>query len=108
MRAASEPSSTTLSREPIRYLIVPAAIYLSLQAGAPGERGWGIPMATGIAFAVGCMALFIAGLALNGVLLKHAKIGVMVGSLLSAIAGLAILFWLGRHSPSGETTAERS
>jgi Na+/H+ antiporter NhaA len=57
---------------------------------------------------VGFMALLIAGLALNGVLLKHAKIGVMVGSLLSAIAGLAILFWLGRHSPSGETTSERS
>ncbi len=38
-------------------MIVPAAIYLSLQAGAPGERGWGIPMATDIAFVVGCMAL---------------------------------------------------
>jgi NhaA family Na+:H+ antiporter len=38
-------------------MIAPAAIYLSLQAGHPGERGWGIPMATDIAFVVGCMAI---------------------------------------------------
>jgi NhaA family Na+:H+ antiporter len=38
-------------------MIVPAGIYLSLQHGQPGERGWGIPMATDIAFVVGCMAL---------------------------------------------------
>ncbi len=38
-------------------MIVPAAIYLSLQAGQPAERGWGIPMATDIAFVVGCMAV---------------------------------------------------
>jgi len=38
-------------------MIVPAAIYLFLQWGEPGQRGWGIPMATDIAFVVGCMAL---------------------------------------------------
>jgi NhaA family Na+:H+ antiporter len=38
-------------------MIVPAAIYLALQAGEPGEHGWGIPMATDIAFVVGCLAL---------------------------------------------------
>ena len=38
-------------------MIVPAATYLLLQHGAPGERGWGIPMATDIAFVVGCLAL---------------------------------------------------
>ena len=38
-------------------MIVPAAIYLVFQAGEPGARGWGIPMATDIAFVVGCMAL---------------------------------------------------
>jgi len=38
-------------------MVVPAAIYLSLQAGQPAERGWGIPMATDIAFVVGCMAV---------------------------------------------------
>lgn len=38
-------------------MIAPAGIYLALQHGQPGERGWGIPMATDIAFVVGCMAL---------------------------------------------------
>ena len=38
-------------------MIVPAATYLLLQHGAPGERGWGIPMATDIAFVVGCLAV---------------------------------------------------
>jgi NhaA family Na+:H+ antiporter len=38
-------------------MVVPAAIYLWLQLGRAGERGWGIPMATDIAFVVGCMAL---------------------------------------------------
>ena len=38
-------------------MVVPAAIYLALQLGEPGERGWGIPMATDIAFVVGCMAV---------------------------------------------------
>lgn len=38
-------------------MIVPAGIYLALQGGEPGQRGWGIPMATDIAFVVGCMAV---------------------------------------------------
>ena len=38
-------------------MVVPAAVYLVLQAGTPTARGWGIPMATDIAFVVGCMAL---------------------------------------------------
>jgi NhaA family Na+:H+ antiporter len=38
-------------------MLVPAAIYLALRAGTPSQRGWGIPMATDIAFVVGCMAV---------------------------------------------------
>ena len=40
-------------------MIFPAAIYLmfTLDAGAEAIRGWGIPMATDIAFAVGVLAL---------------------------------------------------
>jgi NhaA family Na+:H+ antiporter len=38
-------------------MVVPAGVYLALTAGTPGARGWGVPMATDIAFVVGCMAL---------------------------------------------------
>jgi len=38
-------------------MVVPAGIYLALQAGEPSARGWGIPMATDIAFVVGILAL---------------------------------------------------
>ncbi len=38
-------------------MVVPAGIYLALQAGEPGQDGWGIPMATDIAFVVGCLAV---------------------------------------------------
>ena len=38
-------------------MVVPAALYLMINAGAAGSRGWGVPMATDIAFAVGVLAL---------------------------------------------------
>ena len=39
-------------------MIVPALLYWVCISGGEGQRGWGIPMATDIAFVVGCMALF--------------------------------------------------
>jgi NhaA family Na+:H+ antiporter len=38
-------------------MIAPACVYLLLEWGTPGERGWGIPMATDIAFVVGFLSL---------------------------------------------------
>lgn len=38
-------------------MVVPAGVYLLLQPEGSASRGWGIPMATDIAFVVGCLAL---------------------------------------------------
>ncbi len=38
-------------------MVVPAGLYLYFNFGHPGESGWGIPMATDIAFALGILAL---------------------------------------------------
>ena len=38
-------------------MVVPAALYAAVNAGAPGAGGWGVPIATDIAFALGVIAL---------------------------------------------------
>lgn len=38
-------------------MLVPAGIYAAFHAGEPTIRGWGVPMATDIAFALGVLAL---------------------------------------------------
>jgi len=38
-------------------MVIPAGVYLLMQGGGAAARGWGIPMATDIAFVVGCLAV---------------------------------------------------
>jgi NhaA family Na+:H+ antiporter len=38
-------------------MVVPAALFLAFNVGGAGQPGWGIPMATDIAFAIGCLTL---------------------------------------------------
>jgi NhaA family Na+:H+ antiporter len=38
-------------------MLFPAAIYLLFNAGTPAEKGWGIPMATDIAFTLGILTM---------------------------------------------------
>jgi NhaA family Na+:H+ antiporter len=52
LRAASLPIMAAVGG-----MIVPALIYMSINSGHAGFSGWGIPMATDIAFAVGILAL---------------------------------------------------
>ncbi len=51
-RAAALPIAAALGG-----MVVPAALYLAITAGGDDASGWGIPMATDIAFALGIVAL---------------------------------------------------
>jgi NhaA family Na+:H+ antiporter len=39
-------------------MLIPAGFYFAMNTGGPAAQGWGIPMATDIAFAIGILALF--------------------------------------------------
>ena len=52
-RKAALPAAAALGG-----MVVPAGVYLLLNPGGAATRGWGVPMATDIAFVVGVMALF--------------------------------------------------
>ena len=50
-RAAALPFAAALGG-----MLVPAGIYLAITAGSPAATGWGIPMATDVAFALAVLA----------------------------------------------------
>jgi NhaA family Na+:H+ antiporter len=70
-------------------VLVPIAIYLAVTAGSGTERGWPIPTATDIAFALGVLAVFGRGLprAVRSFLLALAILDDIV-----AIGFIAVLF----------------
>jgi NhaA family Na+:H+ antiporter len=78
-------------------------------ARLPERVTWSVLTAGGILAGIGfTMALFIAGLALEGGLLNAAKVGTLSASTLCAVTGVLLLFWrLPQPAPSERSIVQR-
>lgn len=70
-------------------MVVPAAIYVLFNAGGDGARGWGVPMATDIAFSIGLLALLGSRTPVG---LKVFLLALAIVDDLGAIAVIAIFY----------------
>lgn len=80
--------------------------WLAVRAGAAAKpRGLTWPLIAGGALLTGIgftMALFIAGLAFTAAQFDVARVGILLASIISALAGLGTLFWLTSSTGSGD------
>ena len=91
-------------------MVVPAGLYLLFNAGTPAAGGWAIPMATDIAFSIGCLTLvrarishalvvFLTALAIfddiGGIIVIALFYGTGIhGEWLLAAGGVAVALWV--------------
>jgi NhaA family Na+:H+ antiporter len=70
-------------------MVVPAVLFIVLNLGGVGSRGWGIPMATDIAFALGILAVFGSRAPLG---LKVFLTALAIADDLGAVAVIAVFY----------------
>ena len=70
-------------------MVVPAAVYLIFNLDGEGARGWGVPMATDIAFAIGVLALLGPRVPMQ---LRVFLLGLAVADDLGAIIVIAVAY----------------